>query len=95
LTRYRCHVGHAYAPEAMAVALDENLARALGSALRALEERVALVRKLHRQAVAGGHRRSAEAWARRVEEYEKEARLVRESILRVDEISAASARAAD
>jgi two-component system chemotaxis response regulator CheB len=95
LTRYRCHVGHAYAPESMAVALDENLGRALGSALRALEERVALVRKLHRQAIAQGHRRSAERWALRAEEYEKEAKLVRDSIRRVDEIAAATARAAD
>ena len=50
LLRYRCHVGHTYTAELMSVALDENLRRAMGSALRALEERRALARKLERQA---------------------------------------------
>jgi two-component system chemotaxis response regulator CheB len=51
LVRFRCHVGHTYTAEVMSLTLDENLRRALASALRALEERVALARKLegHRQ----------------------------------------------
>lgn len=50
LVRYRCHVGHADTADPMALALDENLRRALGSALRALEERRALADKLREQA---------------------------------------------
>lgn len=63
LTRFRCHVGHAYTAESMSLALDENLRRALATAQRALEERVALAGKLHRQAEAKGHRHMASNWA--------------------------------
>ena len=34
LSRFRCHVGHTYTAELMSLALDENLQRALASALR-------------------------------------------------------------
>ena len=46
LVRFRCHVGHTYIAEMMSVALDENLRRSHGSALRVLEERLALSRSL-------------------------------------------------
>jgi hypothetical protein len=52
LVRYRCHVGHAYTVELMSLALAENLTRALGSPLRALDERIALADRLSRQASA-------------------------------------------
>jgi two-component system, chemotaxis family, protein-glutamate methylesterase/glutaminase len=47
LSRYRCHVGHTYTTEVMSLALDDNLRRAL-------EERIALARKLHNQASGSG-----------------------------------------
>src|SRR6185437_17014751 len=50
LAGYRCHVGHTYTAELMSLALDESLRRALGSAQRAPEERVAPARKLYDQA---------------------------------------------
>ena len=50
LSRFRCHVGHTYTAEVMSLALDDNLRRALASAVRALEERTALARKLYHQA---------------------------------------------
>src|SRR5262249_26585235 len=49
LVRYRCHVGHTYTPDRKSLALDENLRRALDSALRALEERRSLARKLKKK----------------------------------------------
>jgi len=92
LIRYRCHVGHTSATELMSVALDDNLRRALASALRTLEEREALVRKLHRQAIAGGNRLPAENWAQKAQEFERETKVMRESIRRVDQLAAISAR---
>jgi two-component system chemotaxis response regulator CheB len=89
LLRYRCHVGHTYTAELMSVALDESLRRALASALRALEERVALARKLYRQAVDGGHRLLAETWAEKTSEFEHEMDVIRGSIRRIDRIAAA------
>jgi two-component system, chemotaxis family, protein-glutamate methylesterase/glutaminase len=90
--RYRCHVGHTYTAELMSVATDENLRRALASASRALEERVALARKLHRQAVDEGHRLLAETWLQKASEFEREMKVIRESIRRVDQLAANAER---
>jgi two-component system chemotaxis response regulator CheB len=88
LIRYRCHVGHAYTAELMSVALDENLSRALAAALRGLEERVALANKMYNQAKETGREKLAKDWLGRVREYEHEQATIRDSIGRVDEISA-------
>jgi two-component system, chemotaxis family, protein-glutamate methylesterase/glutaminase len=88
LVRYRCHVGHAYSAEIMSLALDDNLRRAFGSALRALDERVALAQKLEKQASNSGLARIAESWADKAREFEREAKVVRDSIRRTDEIAA-------
>ena len=93
LLRYRCHVGHTYTAEVMSLALDESLRRALASGLRALEERVALARKLHRQAVDGGHRLLAENWADKARDFEREMDVIRSSIHRMDRIAAAAEEA--
>jgi two-component system chemotaxis response regulator CheB len=91
-TRYRCHVGHTYTAELMSLALDEGLRRALASALRALEERGALARKLHRQAVNSGHRLLAENWADKAREFDRETEIIRDSIRRVDRLAADAER---
>ena len=90
LLRYRCHVGHAYTAEMMTLALDENLNRALGSGLRALDERVALAKKLHNQAHDAGRTYLAESWGKKLVEYEKEANILRDSIKRFDHLAARS-----
>ena len=88
LVRYRCHVGHAYSAEIMSLALDENLRQAFGSALRALDERVALARKLETQANTSGRTGIAKSWATKALEFEAEAKVIRDSIRRTDEIGA-------
>lgn len=88
LSRFRCHVGHAYTAEMMSLALDENLQRALASAERALEERLALARKLNKQALDAGHRLLAEIWAERTREFEREMEIIRASIRRMDQLAA-------
>jgi two-component system chemotaxis response regulator CheB len=89
LVRYRCHVGHAYTAEVMSLALEEGLTRALASALRALEERIAVAQKLHKQAADSGRIQSAESWSRKAREFEREADVIRTSIRRLDELAAA------
>jgi two-component system chemotaxis response regulator CheB len=54
-TRYRCRVGHAYSEETMARAQASSVERALWTAMRALEERAALTRKLAGNARERGH----------------------------------------
>jgi two-component system chemotaxis response regulator CheB len=88
LARYRCHLGHAYTEEVMRMAIDENLRRALGSGLRALEERAALARRLRDHANGRGQEHSAASWTRNADEYEHEAEIIRQSIRRLDEAAA-------
>jgi two-component system chemotaxis response regulator CheB len=88
LSRFRCHVGHTYTAELMSLALDENLRHALASAVRALEERAALARKLYHQARNGGHRLLAETWAGKVKEFERETDIIRNSTRRMDRLAA-------
>ena len=72
----------------MSLALDENLRRALASALRALEERTALAQKLHHQAKNSGHRLLAETWAGKMREFERETEIIRSSTRRMDRLAA-------
>jgi two-component system chemotaxis response regulator CheB len=88
MSRFRCHVGHTYTAELMSLALDENLRRALASAVRALEERAALARKLYNQARSAGHRLLAENWAARLKEFEREMDVIRSSTRRMDRLAA-------
>ncbi len=46
LIRFRCHVGHAYSPESMQTEQGRALEAALWSALRSLQEREALFRRM-------------------------------------------------
>jgi two-component system chemotaxis response regulator CheB len=94
LVRYRCHVGHAYTAELMSIALDDNLNRALGSALRALDERIALAERLFAQAREKGLTHVAESWAEKAQEFGDEAQVIRDAIRRVDELAVRAAREA-
>jgi two-component system chemotaxis response regulator CheB len=91
LVRYRCHVGHTYSAELMDLALDDNLRRGLASALRALEERRSLARKLEHEAERGGHTLVAASWSRRAQEFAGELEIIRGAIRRLDDISAGKA----
>lgn len=88
LSRFRCHVGHTYTAEVMSLALDESMRRALASAVRALEERAALARKLYQQAKDSGHRLLAETWAAKMREFERETDIIRNSTRRMDRLAA-------
>ena len=88
LVRYRCHVGHAFTSELMSIALDETLRRTLATALRTLDERVALAKKLSTDARQRGHSQLAGSWATEAEEFEQQAHSIRASIKRIDEMVA-------
>lgn len=88
LVRYRCHVGHDYTRRLMSLALDESLYRALAAALRALEERAELARKLEREAEARGQPCAANTWAARANEFQRELEVIEAALHRMDEIAA-------
>ena len=87
LARYRCHQGHAYGAEVMGIAIEETVRRALGSGLRALEERIALIKKMRKQAEERDSVLVAGNWADKARELEGEANTIRKSLRRIDEIT--------
>jgi two-component system chemotaxis response regulator CheB len=92
LVHYRCHVGHAYNAELMSLAMDENVRRALATAVRTLEENVALARKLAEEARSLQHPQSAATWAGRASESQQELDVLQGAIHRIDEIAAIQAQ---
>jgi len=90
LMRFRCHVGHTYGAEVLSMSMDENLRRALGSALRALEERRTLAQRLEHQARQSNHRHLAASWGSKAREYERELETIRSSVERLENLKAES-----
>jgi two-component system, chemotaxis family, protein-glutamate methylesterase/glutaminase len=81
LRRFRCRVGHAWSPESLLTQLSEGLEAALWIALRSLEERAALARKLAAPARRRGHTITASRFEEQAAEAQNAARLVRNLLL--------------
>jgi two-component system chemotaxis response regulator CheB len=78
MERYRCRVGHAWSPEALAAEQSEALEGALWMALRGLEERAALSLRMGERARERGHAHSAETFRQRHDEAQAAALLIRQ-----------------
>lgn len=79
--RYRCRTGHAWTAESLVAQQDEDVEAALWTALRVLEERAEMSRRLAQSAGQGQRDWSREHFARRAQEAERSAELIR-SVLR-------------
>jgi two-component system chemotaxis response regulator CheB len=84
LPRYACRVGHEFGPEAFDAEQAERVEAALWTALRALEERAALHRRVASRLQARGNLRSAEKYSVRAEHSVQNAAVLRELIGRYD-----------
>jgi two-component system chemotaxis response regulator CheB len=78
MERYRCRVGHAWSPEALAEEQAQVLEGALWMALRGLEERAALSLRMGERAEQRGHKHSALAFRRRHDEAQAAAVVLRQ-----------------
>lgn len=81
LLRYRCHVGHTYSADGLIAGQAEDVERALWSAVRALEERAALARRMAAQARGAARFKSEKQFMERAEEAEQNATIVRQVML--------------
>lgn len=77
ILRFRCRAGHVYTQKSMLAAQVDSVDRALWTALRALEERAALSRKLAERARVRQHRWVANAFEQRAIATEDQAALVK------------------
>jgi two-component system chemotaxis response regulator CheB len=79
--RFRCRVGHAYSEGAIDLAQSQSVERALWSALKALEERVALMRKLAARARRKGHDSLALMFEERSKVVDRDVRAIHDLII--------------
>lgn len=79
--RYRCHVGHAYSVDSLLEQQGNDVERALWSAIRALEEKAALARRMATQARTHHRTLSESQFLQRAQEAEQQAALVRQVII--------------
>ena len=80
LLRYRCRIGHAYAAESLHAAQSESIDVALGTALRALEERAVMSRRLARRLEATGRGQGVSRYTARADEADANAAILRRVI---------------
>ncbi|HEY3728806.1 MAG TPA: chemotaxis protein CheB [Solirubrobacteraceae bacterium] len=80
MTQWRCRVGHRYSPESLADAQGEGVEAALWAAVRALDDRQALLERMAAQLESRGQHRSARSFRRRATEAGKQAVSVREAM---------------
>src|SRR5262245_28467433 len=79
--RFRCRVGHSFTESAIDAAQSQSVERALWSALKALEERTALMRKLADQARRRGHEAVAAMFDDRSRTVDNDVRAIHKLIL--------------
>ena len=89
LERFRCRVGHAWSPESLLARQSESLEAALWVALRSLEERAALARRLAEPARRRGHSITATRFDEQATEAQQAARVVRNLLLHRDSFATA------
>jgi two-component system, chemotaxis family, protein-glutamate methylesterase/glutaminase len=82
LTQWRCGVGHRYSPASLADAQAEGVEATLWAAVRALEDRHALLARMAAQLVERDLVRSARSLERRAREAGEQAQAVRETVSR-------------
>ncbi|MFL6599701.1 MAG: chemotaxis protein CheB [Steroidobacteraceae bacterium] len=80
-TRYRCHTGHAFAPKSLMADLDITIDEGLWSVLRAIDERLFLLRELQSDANARGDTHAAQEYARQAEDAQLRANDIRRLLL--------------
>ncbi|MFD4636047.1 chemotaxis protein CheB [Lentzea sp. NPDC058436] len=81
---HRCLVGHAWTPDALLDAYSGGLERAMWTAVRTLEEKIALARRMAGQARESGRGRIADRYAEQEEEAMAAADVLRKHLLRSD-----------
>jgi two-component system chemotaxis response regulator CheB len=83
LTRFACQVGHAYSPDSLEDGQGEALEYALWSAIRTLEERADLLRRMTRRADRNGAEETVGRFRARALEASAQADEIRATLLRL------------
>jgi len=97
LAHFTCHVGHAYSAESLLAGQSDSLERALWGAVRALEEKAELARRLADTSSERGLERACARYRSAAREAERGSNMIRETLLKgpVREALVAPAEPAD
>ena len=79
--RFRCQIGHAYSADALDKAQEAAVSHAIGVALRIVEERATLMRKMAADAEQRGRPSSGRMFQERAMEYSAQADILRKAAL--------------
>jgi two-component system chemotaxis response regulator CheB len=77
---WECHVGHRYSPSSFELAQAEGVEAALWTAIRALRDRGALLRRMAEHFEGRGQARSARQFRGNADEAYRQAELVRDTL---------------
>ena len=81
ILRYRCHVGHAFSAESLHEGQTQQLEIALWSAVRALEEKAVLAKRIVERSRKANQARTARLFQRRAEDAEAHGSMIRQLLL--------------
>ncbi|MBW8727724.1 MAG: chemotaxis protein CheB [Inquilinus limosus] len=84
--RYRCHLGHAYSAASLGHAMSGAVVEGMETALRTLEERGRMLRRLGEQADQQGQAQSARLWSERAQVFGQQADAIRAALLRIHQV---------
>ncbi len=90
LERFECSVGHAFSIESLSSAQAEALENALWAAVRSLEDRASMLRRLADRAQSGGHAATVARFERQAADALDRAATIRDAILSTTEPEAAA-----
>lgn len=82
MLRFRCHVGHAHSADSLSNGQGQMLEIALWSAVRALEERIILAKRIIERARKANQTRAVRLFERRAREAEEHSSAIRQLLLR-------------
>ena len=86
LLRFRCRVGHAFSIESVQAEQNEAIEAALWVALKTLEEKISLSRRLAQQYRAAGNSTLAQRFEARAQETEHKAHTLQQVLLNTDHL---------
>jgi two-component system chemotaxis response regulator CheB len=92
--RFRCRTGHAWSAESLVAQQDDDVEEALWTALRVLEERAEMSRRLAEMAITNGREWSEEHFLARASEADRSAELLRAVLRRESSAPAVPSTAA-
>ncbi|UGS36613.1 chemotaxis protein CheB [Capillimicrobium parvum] len=81
VARYRCRIGHAFSEHSLLTVQGADVEAALWAALRSLEERAALLRRIAGRAEEAGNRKSAASFRAKAADADRQAEVIRAGVL--------------